>query len=446
MAHRAHHARFWLIIYMIIGFSCGCSPSAPPEFSRNQVEWIKQEKIHLGPEEGFSESLRSEVDDMMKVMFGTPDHVRIPPSIQTSVTTGQPFVKLEHLKLAAGAVASDDKGVAQGLYREHCAHCHGITGDGRGPGATVLLPHPRDYRLGKFKFKSTPQRHPPTDEDLRKILVKGIPGTAMPSFHLLEDGEITALVDYVKYLAVRGQVERYLLNEVGHLPADSFFSNSASRSRLLADNLPDQPITSELGQRLSTAETSPGELWRYLEENYEETFGETFREFVRDRWANINEAEIGHPQPPQWLANRDALHSKKMKQGVRLFLGKGTCHQCHGKDGTGYGELAGYDAWTDDWIKSPGVDIDNQTTLDQFIGAGANQPRLARPRNLNQAIYRGGNEPESIYLRIANGIEGSPMPAATALSPDEIWCLVALVLELPRNPKLLQELTTGGKP
>src|SRR3974390_2059387 len=41
------------------------------------------------------------------------------------------------------------------LYMTHCQHCHGVTGDGKGPTARFLNPRPRDYRQGTFKFKST---------------------------------------------------------------------------------------------------------------------------------------------------------------------------------------------------------------------------------------------------------------------------------------------------
>src|SRR5262249_43560814 len=33
-------------------------------------------------------------------------------------------------------------------YRRHCLHCHGVSGDGRGPTARWINPHPRDYRQG----------------------------------------------------------------------------------------------------------------------------------------------------------------------------------------------------------------------------------------------------------------------------------------------------------
>jgi hypothetical protein len=41
------------------------------------------------------------------------------------------------------------------LYRLQCLHCHGLSGNGRGPTAAWVNPHPRDYRSGVFKFTSS---------------------------------------------------------------------------------------------------------------------------------------------------------------------------------------------------------------------------------------------------------------------------------------------------
>ena len=70
-----------------------------------------------------------------------------------------------------------------------------------GPTALFLKPYPRDYRQGKFKFKSTERGAKPTDADLQRILRQGIAGTAMPSFDLLPSDQIEALVEYVKSLS-----------------------------------------------------------------------------------------------------------------------------------------------------------------------------------------------------------------------------------------------------
>ena len=174
-----------------------CGPVEPPEFQFNAVEQLKQERLFLDEGETFPPSAREEVTSILRVLFGSPDQPRFPNPSSSVVDS-------ERLDMAAGPVESDIDGTPHGLYREHCAHCHGISGDGAGSTAALLSPYPRDFRMGKFKFKSTPLRTPPTDQDLTRILHNGIPGSAMPSFRLLAEEEITALVDYVKYLSMRG--------------------------------------------------------------------------------------------------------------------------------------------------------------------------------------------------------------------------------------------------
>ena len=100
------------------------------------------------------------------------------------------------------------------LYAEHCQHCHGVAGDGNGPTAKYLNPLPRDYRDAKFKFTSTPYTHPASRADLARVIEDGIPGTYMPSFKLLEPQESDSLVEYVRWLSMRGQCETLLIGEV----------------------------------------------------------------------------------------------------------------------------------------------------------------------------------------------------------------------------------------
>lgn len=85
------------------------------------------------------------------------------------------------------------------IYAQRCAVCHGPDGLGNGPAAPSLIPRPRDFTLGSFKFKSTPHGQPPTDDDLKQIVANGLPGSAMPYFRdLLNDSEIDAVVAQVK--------------------------------------------------------------------------------------------------------------------------------------------------------------------------------------------------------------------------------------------------------
>ena len=118
----------------------GCGKTDPPQFRLNMVAIARQQ---------LPREQQQEVANILEAMYGTPD---------------EPFVladtrlDIKKIRMAAGPVQSDQFGNETGLYRRHCGHCHGTTGDGLGPTALLLNPYPRDYRQGKFKFKSTERR------------------------------------------------------------------------------------------------------------------------------------------------------------------------------------------------------------------------------------------------------------------------------------------------
>ncbi len=91
------------------------------------------------------------------------------------------------------------------VYLQYCVGCHGEKGDGRGPAERFLDPKPRDFTRTAFKFRSTPLRYLPTDEDLLRTVSQGLAGTAMPSFRLLPVDERHAVVQYVKTFSERWQ-------------------------------------------------------------------------------------------------------------------------------------------------------------------------------------------------------------------------------------------------
>ncbi len=98
--------------------------------------------------------------------------------------------------------------VAQGrlLYRVSCSTCHGANGDGNPITPEGLAISPRDFtgksnRAQKVVFKFNTSDRPDMlalDEDLKKTIREGLPGTPMPGFSTLSDAEIDALVEYVK--------------------------------------------------------------------------------------------------------------------------------------------------------------------------------------------------------------------------------------------------------
>ncbi len=119
-------------------------------------------------------------------------------------------------------------------YVRLCAHCHGLNGDGTGPVAKQLFPRPRDFRLGIFKFTSTGTAAKPTPADLLATIREGIPTTAMVSYEVdyqHRPAAIRAIRDYVIYLGVRGETERYGMADYwsGYEPDEQSLSVQANR-------------------------------------------------------------------------------------------------------------------------------------------------------------------------------------------------------------------------
>jgi cytochrome c oxidase cbb3-type subunit 2 len=106
--------------------------------------------------------------------------------------------------VAARTVAAhaDDDALARGrvLYAARCAICHGADGRGDGDGAYLLIRPPRNFRAARFRFVST-WEHMPTDDDLLGTITRGLPGSQMPSFAALPEGDRHALVAAVKAFA-----------------------------------------------------------------------------------------------------------------------------------------------------------------------------------------------------------------------------------------------------
>jgi mono/diheme cytochrome c family protein len=180
---------------------------------------------------------------------------------------------------------------AQALYSHNCSRCHGDSGDGKGLMAAYMRPRPRDYRRGVFKFTSTPYGSKPRRADLLRTLRRGIPGTSMPSFRLLPNDDIEALVDYVLVLTHRGEMELELAIE-----ADSAGDLSA---------------------------VFPAEAVKSVLEN----------------WEKATTAEV-QPLTPAPVFAADTI-----RKGREAFLTKG-CSKCHGEDGRG---LTRENTFTDIW-------------------------------------------------------------------------------------------------
>jgi mono/diheme cytochrome c family protein len=195
-------------------------------------------------------------------------------------------------KLAGESGAGANR-LAQGAttYTRECRPCHGLTGDGNGPAAASMLPKPRDYRAGIFKFTSTVYGAKPLREDLVRTVKRGIAGTSMPSFRLLPQEDLDAVVDYVLALTRRGELESQL--------ADA----------------------AEFDEKIDP-KAIPGLV-----------------DGLAAKWTAAR-GQVVFPLSPM-----PVFTAQHVAQGKQAFLTKG-CSQCHGDDGRGQTkENIGVDVW-----------------------------------------------------------------------------------------------------
>ena len=383
----------------LVALLAGCDSTSPP-FQLDMV-WVL---INDDQENPFSKEQLRNVSEVLTGAFGTPDK----PHVLAGVNFGiDDIIDGNLLAMSAGPVGVGERGRHRGLYRRHCAHCHGVSGDGAGPTAQFLNPFPRDYRMGVFKFKSTPKGEKPTDADLERILRNGIPGTAMPSFALLADDEIDSLVDYVKYLSMRGEVERNLV---------LLLKEEVEEDQLLMDP------------------NNPAEGIGLFQEAVD---------LVVTRWRQA-ESRVTVPSPRPSSADPHTATADELQQsiarGYEIFHGVvANCFSCHGKTALGDGQLDLYDKWTEQWVdpKTHEVFEDRLARLDRPLVV-----RNIRPRNLRLGVYRGGRRPLDLYWRLRNGIDGAEMPAVPIRSPNDppekkgltesdLWDLINYVRSLP---------------
>jgi mono/diheme cytochrome c family protein len=303
-----------------------------------------------------------ELFDVLEEVCGTPAH----PKVELMTRETRQLLQLDEVTLKEGSR----------LYRQYCLQCHGLTGDGRGPTARWLNPHPRDYRPGIFKFESVNQsdtKRPPRREDLYRTIHEGVEGTAMQSYNMLSSNEINAIVSYVIHLSIRGEVE------------EAFFK---------ACELDEQgklvPPKGGVTLFVKGKRNSGGKVASVIE-----------------RWRESQDEDKKIVPGDYKISESDkAAFDKSIQNGYDIFVGrgavKGGCTDCH----FDFGRKAMFKF--DDWAT------------------------LVRPRDLTKSVYRGGRRPIDLYYRIHSGISGGNMPAqGTNLTKEQIWDVVNFVRVLP---------------
>ena len=245
-------------------------------------------------------------------------YVRIGYEQPTELWQPEPHLYAD-LTWPPGADVSQDVPTGERIYRQRCAVCHGPDGQGNGPAAPSLIPRPRDFTQGQYKYKSTPPGQPPSEADLIHTVAHGLQASAMPYWKdLLTETEIREVVSFIKSLA-----------KPSHHPSPASF-----------------PITRRVP---STAES--------------------------------------------------------VERGQVLYTHHG-CNACHGPKGRG------------------------GLSLKDAKGYPVISRDLTAPWT-----FRGGSDPQQIWLRISTGLAPSPMPAFDkTMTPEERWDVVNYVLSLARIP------------
>jgi mono/diheme cytochrome c family protein len=254
------------------------------------------------------------------------------------------------------------------IYRQQCLHCHGLTGNGRGPTAPWVNPHPRDFRLGRFKFTSSSQDEgdrKPRREDLLRTFRYGIEASAMPAFGIFPDEQLEALASYILHLSMRGEIEANVIQDI-------------LNKEITGDS-------SEVSDRVNA----------YLTK-------------IVGNWAGAEAKAIvpgPYPLTPDMPKEKAAeVKARSVKHGLSLFksTGEAGCIGCH-------------------------LDFGRQNNFTYDVWG-----TITKPINLTLGTYRGGRRPLDLYYRIHSGINGTGMTAfGKALKSEDIWDIVNFLQVLP---------------
>lgn len=301
---------FRISVLAIACWLTGCS--APVELHYSKRDDLKQ----------LPQKHQQQIQQGLEEYFGTarfPKYLAVAPVEQQSENAEKPKLidKEDQRHLLQG----------QQVYLQQCAGCHGVTGDGGGPAAKFLDPPPRDYRLGKFKFTSTPRGVKPRHADLERIIRRGAKGTSMPAFRWMANDDLEAVIDYVMMLSSRGELE-YRLGQVAQ-----------------GDLTEDDDLVPAL-----VAEQAQG---------------------IAGSWDGA-EAQIVRPLTREITSTPETIAA-----GAKAFV-QLNCYKCHGRDGQGN---KAFNVGKDDWGRTVfAADL----TTGTLHGGG-------RPIDIYRRIYSGIN-------------------------------------------------------
>jgi cytochrome c oxidase cbb3-type subunit I/II len=290
------------------------------------------------------------------------------------------------------------------VFDRHCAGCHGPEGRGNGPAAPSLFIRPRNFTIGKYKYRSTPVGAMPLDGDLYRSIFRGLPGSSMPSWKELSDDQIWLLVDYVKTFFEGDKVFNDLQAVLPISPPQRFDGNPAldlARGRAVylagqcynchgkegrADGPGWNETADDWGAALRPRDLRPRiapkdapELWTLMKGHLERHFG-------AEAWKGLSVT-------PAWTA-LEPKDEKTSEAFVLFLLGEGPRVKAV------FGEDALKKALGDRYDGEFDEGDDALEDLRMAVATEKDQPALR---------YRGGAHADDIYRTIMTGLEGTQM-------------------------------------
>ncbi|HLS86846.1 MAG TPA: c-type cytochrome, partial [Burkholderiales bacterium] len=117
------------------------------------------------------------------------------PASVAAASAGLRWAIVEAYQLKLAPRVAPDLARGAELYAQHCATCHGASGEGNGPAATGLEPPPSNFHdLDRMAQRSI--------YGLYNTITLGVEGTSMPSFRQFSDQERWALAFFVAGIGI----------------------------------------------------------------------------------------------------------------------------------------------------------------------------------------------------------------------------------------------------
>lgn len=125
-----------------------------------------------------------------------------------SVTSAALMITLAPLTARAVSIPTEVTEEGKKTYSKYCAPCHGDEGKGDGPLARSLLPKPRDFTRGAYKFRTTPSGSLPTDQDIYKTISYGVPNSTMIPWDILTEQQRASVIPVLKSFSEAFEVRK----------------------------------------------------------------------------------------------------------------------------------------------------------------------------------------------------------------------------------------------